>query len=236
MSDISAEQFEKEYHEFAAMAGAEPRLPVRWEDRHACLNDRSRTTPFDTHYVYHTAWAARILAENRPEFHIDISSLLYFSTLVSAFVPVKFYDYRPARLTLSNLTSEKADLLALPFATQSVLSLSCMHVVEHIGLGRYGDPLDPDGDLKAMRELQRVLAPGGRLIFVTPVGRSRVCFNAHRVYDPALIQSSFSELTLKRFAIVPDDWHDGHLVENPPEDLMAKQQYACGCFLFERNQ
>src|SRR5436853_180080 len=83
----------------------------------------------------------------------------------SAFIPVEFYDYRPANVQLSNLTAEAADLLALPFAEGSVESLSCMHVVEHIGLGRYGDPLDPNGDLKAIAELRRVLAPAGTLLF-----------------------------------------------------------------------
>ncbi|MGA2030503.1 MAG: DUF268 domain-containing protein, partial [Verrucomicrobiota bacterium] len=77
--------------------------------------------------------------------------------MVSAFVPVKFYDYRPADLHLDNLACEHADLQALPFADCGIQSISCMHVVEHVGLGRYGDPLDPNGDLKAMNELERVL-------------------------------------------------------------------------------
>jgi hypothetical protein len=58
-----------------------------------------------------------------------------------------------------------------------------MHVIEHIGLGRYGEALDPDGDLKAIRELVRVLAAGGNLLVVVPVGRPRIQFNAHRIYD-----------------------------------------------------
>ena len=39
-----------------------------------------------------------------------------------------------------------------------------MHVVEHIGLGRYGDQVDPDGDLMAMKELERVTAKLGKLL------------------------------------------------------------------------
>ena len=137
------------------------RFAATWGDRFPCLDDRTGTTGFDRHYVFHPAWAARILAQTRPVEHVDISSALIFPVLVSAFIPVKFYDYRPADLQLNNLTSEHADLLALPFPDGSIPSLSCMHVVEHVGLGRYGDPPDPDGDLKAIAELKRVVARGG---------------------------------------------------------------------------
>jgi SAM-dependent methyltransferase len=165
---------------------------------------------------------------------VDISSSLYFCSLVSAFVPVAFYDYRPASLGLSHLTSDRADLMALPFADQSVESLSCMHVVEHIGLGRYGDPIDPGGDLKAMAELQRVLAPGGSLLFVVPVGHPRVIFNAHRIYSHGQIVSAFSELTLMSFALVPD--HPSvELILDAPAEMADKQDYGCGCFCFTRS-
>ena len=129
------------------------------------------------------------LSQTKPEFHIDISSTLYFCSIVSAFIPIKFYDYRPVKLNLEKLYTGSADLLSLPFEEGSVNSLSCMHVVEHIGLGRYGDPLDPDGDLKAISELIRVLAPDGNLLLVVPVGKkSRIMFNAHRIYS-AIFQS-----------------------------------------------
>src|SRR5215471_14523587 len=99
----------------------------------------------------------------RPDYHVDISSIVNFSAIVSAFIPVDFYEYRPASVTLSNFHSGKADLLRLPFSDMSLGSVSCMHVIEHIGLGRYGEALDPDGHLKAIRELVRVLAAGGNL-------------------------------------------------------------------------
>lgn len=153
-----------EFSKFKAlMARQEPRLTMLWADRYPCLNDRTAATGFDRHYVYHTAWAARVLAETRPPFHVDISSSLYFCTIASAFVPVRFFDYRPPRINLSDLAVEFADLTSLPFADSTVDSISCMHVVEHVGLGRYGDPVDLDGDLKAVSELTRVLAPGGGL-------------------------------------------------------------------------
>ena len=115
------------------------RFTVKTSDLYPCLKDKITTTPFDHHYTYHPAWAARILAQTKPAYHVDISSILHFSTVVSAFIPIKFYDYRPADLKLKNLESGFADLKKLSFADNTVPSLSCMHTIEHIGLGRYGD-------------------------------------------------------------------------------------------------
>ena len=113
-------------------------MALRLRDQLPHLDDRTNTTGFDRHYIYHTAWSARVLAQTKPSEHVDIASSLYFVTTASAFVPIRFYDYRPADLDISNVSSDRADLLALPFADNSIESLSCMHVVEHVGLGRYG--------------------------------------------------------------------------------------------------
>src|SRR5262245_31335558 len=180
---------------------ARPRFPVRWRHRQPILTDWTAGTEFDRHYIYHPAWAARIVAELRPTLHVDVSSTLAFCTLISAFIPVQFFDYRPADLHLSGLTSRPGDLLALPFPARSLESLSCMHVVEHVGLGRYGDAVDPEGDLKAMAELKRVLAPGGSLLFVTPVGRPRIIFNAHRIYATRQIVDAFAGLDIRDFSL-----------------------------------
>jgi SAM-dependent methyltransferase len=225
----------RDFRTFAALARSRPaRLPLNWADRLPCLDDRTATTGFDRHYVYHTAWAARVLARTRPASHVDISSLLYFGGIVSAFLPVQFYDYRPADLKLSNLTTGAVDLTSLPFGDRSIESLSCMHVVEHIGLGRYGDPLDPDGDLKAMSELARVLAPGGSLLYVVPVGKPLVRFNGCRIYAVEQVVSSFGELELAEFALIPDDPALGGLVVGAAKELADAQDYGCGCFWFRR--
>jgi SAM-dependent methyltransferase len=211
-------------------------LIARWRERQPFLNDKTASTAFDRHYIYHPAWAARVLTRTQPAQHIDISSTLHFCTIVSAFIPVKFYDYRPVDLHLSNLSSDFADLLALPFSDNSVESLSCMHTVEHVGLGRYGDPIDPDGDLKAIAELKRVLAPGGSLLFVTPVGTPRVVFNAHRIYAYDQVLNYFADLVLKEFALVPDQALLGGLLLDAPKSLADAQSYGCGCFWFMKKQ
>lgn len=210
---------------------AAPRFDLPLWSLQPSLRDRTSSTEFDRHYIYHPAWAARIVAEIRPDLHVDISSSLVFCSMVSAFVPVTFFDYRPADLKLSNLQSQPADLMALPFADGSLSSLSCMHVVEHVGLGRYGDPLDPDGDLKAVAELNRVLAPGGNLLFVVPVGRPRIMFNTHRIYAYEQVLELFSGLALMEFALVPDD---GALERDASSEKVQLQEYGCGCFWFRK--
>ncbi len=198
------------------------------------LNDRTKTTSYDGHYVLHTACAARILAKTRPAKHVDISSSLYFSAIVSAFVPVDFYDYRPVFMNLSNLNSRPGDLMSLPFKNDSVESISCMHTIEHIGLGRYGDPLDPDGDLKAIAELKRVTAKGGDLLFVSPVGKPKLMFNGHRIYAYGQIIEYFKDFDLKGFSLIPDSVLKDGIIMNADPALVEKQNYGCGCFWFKK--
>lgn len=224
----------RDYFFFRSKSGRCPRFPLRLYDLYPCIGEKTKETTFDRHYIYHPAWAARVLAETRPEVHVDISSTLYFSAIISAFISVKFYDYRPARLELTNLTSEHADLLNLPFPDGSIRSLSCMHAVEHVGLGRYGDSIDPEGDLKAIKELGRVLASGGTLLFVVPVGEPRIQFNAHRIYSYRQIIDAFHGLTLKQFTLIPQREHDGGLVLNATEQMVQKEKYGCGCFKFTK--
>jgi len=211
------------------------RFKINWGNKYPCLDDKTKETLFDRHYIYHTAWAARILSKTKPIRHVDISSSLYFSSIVSAFIPVDFYDYRPPELKLNNLTVGRADLLLLPFKSESISSLSCMHTVEHVGLGRYGDQLDPEGDLKAIKELIRVLSPSGSLLFVVPIGRKpKIMFNAHRIYTYEQISKYFSQLKLKEFTLIPEKEEDGSLIINPPNKILVKQSYACGCFWFTK--
>ena len=82
-----------------------------WKNRYVCLNDKTSNTSYDTHYVYHTAWAARKLQEIMPSKHIDISSSIYFNAIVSAFIPIEFYDFRPANIQLKGLDPYAGNLL-----------------------------------------------------------------------------------------------------------------------------
>lgn len=210
------------------------RFKVSLKSIYPCLKDKTLATGFDRHYIFHTSWAARILAKTKPELHVDISSSLYFCTIVSSFIPVDFYDYRPAVLNLSGLTSNHADLAALNFDNECLKSISCMHVIEHVGLGRYGDNLNPVGDLKAASELSRVLAVGGNLLIVLPVGKPNIYFNAHKVYSFDQVISMFPSLVLKEFSLIPDDPDRGGIIANATPNQASLQDYGCGLFWFSK--
>ena len=220
--------FRKEFDHFNSL-DKKKRIKNEWKDIYPCLHDNTLETYFDAHYTYHPAWAARVIKKINPPLHTDISSTLHFSTIVSAFIPVDFFDYRPANLNLSNLNSMKCDLNNLHFNSNSLESLSCMHTIEHIGLGRYGDHIDPEGDLKAIEELKRVCAPNGSLLIVVPVGIERIQFNAHRVYDPKKFVKLLHGFKLNNFSLIDDE---GQFIENADLEVAASQIYGCGCFWF----
>lgn len=200
-------------------------------DTYPCLTDSISQTPFDAHYFYQGAWLARHLVENKPKLHIDIGSSVLTMGVISSLTPTIFVDFRPLNAQLSNLVSVAGDITSLPFDSATIQSLSCMHVIEHIGLGRYGDPIDVEGTRKAVKELERVLAPRGRLYLTTPIGRERICFNAHKVFSPMMLPSLLSDLVLRNFAWV-DDAKKFHEKGEPVQ--ACENEYACGFYEFEK--
>jgi hypothetical protein len=205
--------------------------PVYWGDDNPQLLDWVGKSPFDRHYTYQDGWAAREIFNRRPASHVDVGSRISFVVGVAALIPVTFIDLRPLELSLPGLESRAGSILELPYDSGSVESISCLHVAEHIGLGRYGDPLDPEGTKKAAVELERVLAPRGFLYFSVPVGRPHTAFNAHRVFDPREVEGFFPSLCLDGFAGVDDA---GVFHSDISPTALVRCRWGCGFYRFTR--
>ena len=221
-------RFLDHWRQYQQLPGAEPLALVEsWP----CLGDNRGVTPFDPHYFYQAAWACRHIAASQVARHVDVGSDHRMAGMLTAVTHVIFTDFRPLQARMERLSSVAADLLALPYADASLQSVSCLHVVEHVGLGRYGDPLRPSGTRDAVAELGRVLAAGGTLLLSCPIGRPRVQFNGQRVHTASQVLGYASALRLIDFAVVDDA---GRFVERGAPDGYDTAEYACGLFLLEK--
>ncbi len=197
------------------------------------LHDRTSTTKVDPHYFYQGYWAFSRIYAVKPREHCDIGSQIDFVRYLSATVKTTFVDIRPIELPLERLICVKGSILKTDYPDCSVPSISSLHVIEHIGLGRYGDPIDPKGSEKAAAEMARMLEPGGRLYISTPIGRPRTCYNAHLIRTPRQVVELFPTLELIEFSAVDDN---GRLRENADMTEFTGSDYACGLFLFTKKR
>ncbi len=188
-------RFIREFREFHAIAVRAQSEPPSAGDLIPCLLDRTEVTPIEPVYFVQDTWFAGRVARRRPERHVDVGSSAKTMALVAQFIPVTMVDIRPVPIAVEGFTFVKGTILALPYPDASVPSLSSICVIEHIGLGRYGDAMDARGTEKAAAELCRVLARGGDLYVSVPVDDvNRVYFNAHRAFTRERVLGLFSEL------------------------------------------
>ena len=204
---------------------------ITLKDLNPHIYQKASSHGFDAHYLYQAAWAFRLILESKAEHHIDVASEAKFVAMLSAVVETTFIDIRPLAVSLDNFHSKAGSILDLPYPDTSIDSLSCLHAIEHIGLGRYGDAIDPEGTRRAAGELTRVLAPGGNLYISLPIGKPRVCFNAHRVHSTHQVLDMFNELELVEFSSVSDQ---REFVKGSNLDCFDSAKYACGLFWFRR--
>jgi SAM-dependent methyltransferase len=210
------------------------RLPLLAANLRPMLWDRwEKAGDARGHYFHQDLWAARRIFQRRPARHVDVGSRVDgFVAHLLAFMDVELIDVRPLTSAVRGLRFVQDDATDLrTLADGSITSLSSLHAVEHFGLGRYGDPVDPEACFKAMRAMARVVSPGGHLYFSVPIGRERVEFNAHRIFAPATVLDTFGGLELVGFAAVDDR---GDLVEPAEPNAFAGADFACGLFEFTK--
>ena len=184
-------------------------------------------------YFHQDLWAARNVFAQQPDSHVDIGSRIDgFVGHLLVFMDVSIVDVRAMPSSVDGLSFVQADATRMEqFETDSIDSLSSLHAAEHFGLGRYGDPVDPDACFVYMRALQRVLAVGGRLLFSVPIGPEGVHFNAHRVFAPQTVIDTFDRLSLVSFSAVQDR---DRLIEGADPERYLAERYKVGLFEFTK--
>lgn len=187
------------------------------------------------HYFHQDLYVAQQIFRRNPERHIDVGSRVDgFVAHVATFREIEVIDVRPMVSRVPNIRFLCADLMAElpPHLVNATDSLSCLHAIEHFGLGRYGDPLNFDGHLLGIRNLHRMLRPGGVLYLSTPVSRQqRIEFNAHRVFSlPGLqeIVQPWFEMTSLSYVDDAGDLHPGVNAETAAARDTFGLRFGCG--------
>ena len=188
------------------------------------------------HYFHQDLLVARLIYEANPHRHIDIGSRVDgFVAHVAAFRHIEVLDIRPTPEVPHRICFRQMDLMA-PLSQpwrESCDSLSCLHALEHFGLGRYGDTIDVMGHEKALTNLAEMLEPGGRLYLSVPIGEQRVEFNAHRVFAVSTVVGLLQKNFTIESAHYVDDSGDLHL-DCDWQAVAAKRDFGChsGCGIF----
>lgn len=189
------------------------------------------------HYFHQDLLVASFIHKANPTRHLDVgSSVEGFVAHVASFRDIEVFDIRPLRIVAhEQIKFVQGNLMELDASLiEACDSLSCLHALEHFGLGRYGDPIDPNGHLKGFDNLYRMLKKNGVLYISFPIGESGVHFNAHRVFDPReILEWAINKFELLRFDYVDDagDLHCEATISVPPV-----LNYGCGIYTLKKIQ
>ena len=196
-------EFVRDVREFIRRGGTIDRLYPILKDKFTAAGISKRD------YFHQDLLVASLVFRANPRRHIDVGSRVDgFVAHVASFREIEVLDIRP----LDDIGHEQvkfvqADLMDQQSVERSGLradSVSCLHAIEHFGLGRYGDPLDPDGHLRGFESLGLVLEPGGTLYISMPTGVPCVSFNAERVFAVGDVLRWSDDYSLVRFDFVDD--------------------------------
>jgi hypothetical protein len=159
------------------------------------------------HYFHQDLYIAQKIFRKAPAKHVDVGSRIDgFVAHVASFRKLEVLDYRELAVEIGNISFRQCDLLRLPLEFNRYCdSVSCLHVLEHIGLGRYGDAIDLDGHRKGLDSLRKILQPGGTLYLSVPFGTERIEYNAHRIFGLRTLQCLIAPMwDIVEFSIVDD--------------------------------
>ena len=202
-----------------------------------CLSDRwENAGTLDRHYFFQDMFVARKVFANNPDKHIDVGSRIDgFIAQLSIFRKVEIIDIRPLDINIPNISFIQADISNSKLNIKSD-SVSCLHTIEHIGLGRYNDPIGLNLWEAAFDNIWDMVEYNGLFYFSTPIGKQRIVFNAHRVFKPSTIIKRITNGELVDFSYINDngDFINGPLDAISIDNLCGDFSYGLGIFIFKK--
>ncbi|RKZ50914.1 MAG: hypothetical protein DRR16_05645 [Candidatus Parabeggiatoa sp. nov. 3] len=188
------------------------------------------------HYFHQDLLVARKIFQRQPIKHVDIGSRVDgFVAHVATFREIEVFDIRTPPMPVSNMIFKQCDFMDAGIALNDYCdSISCLHALEHFGLGRYGDSIDINGHLRGFNNLDGILQSGGILYLSIPIGSpQRIEFNGHRVFAiNTILEMAKAHFELIEFSYVDDK---GDLHENVTLNSQSINNCDCyfGCGIFE---
>jgi SAM-dependent methyltransferase len=192
-------------------------------------------------YFWQDLYFAQKINQAKPVKHVDVGSRIDgFVAHLASFRETEVFDIRSLTTQIPGVIFKQADLMNPGDSVEEYCdSLSCLHALEHFGLGRYGDPIDPSGFKIGLKNMAMLLKPGGSFYLSVPIGDERVEFNAHRVFNPStLVQLAATyELQLEEFLWI-EDGKNFMRSTDPQKDMerLAGSRYSLGLFTFRKNE
>ena len=209
-----------------------------------CLHDRyEEGGATKSEYFWQDLLVARAIHAAKPVRHVDIGSRVDgFVAHVASFRDCEVFDVRPISTAVPGVVFRQADLMnpaSLPIIAGEGYcdSLSCLHAIEHFGLGRYGDPVNPLGYQRGIANMAQLLQPGGTFYLSTPIGQERVEFNANWVFDPRSIVRCGVDAGMmlqKLIVIKPENGPQESAFDAVALAELALQRYQLGLFIFTK--
>lgn len=189
------------------------------------------------HYFHQDLLVAKFINDDNPKRHVDVGSRIDgFVAHVASFREIEVLDIRPLPKSQHKNIKFKQTNFMNPQELGEIDSISCLHAIEHFGLGRYADPIDVNGHNKGINNLVNLLSIDGKLYISFPIGqRDEIHFNAHRVFkantilEHPLIKKC---MQLVRFDYI-DDGDELHLNSNI-DAVKPETKFGCGIYTFKK--
>jgi hypothetical protein len=218
----------RDYLKFSKLSKIDLIFPILGEHK-------EKSSAVIKHYFNQDLLVASYIYKNNPKKHVDVGSRIDgFVAHVATFRKIEVFDIRDNNFQFKNIRFKRKDISKIDKSLINYCdSLSCLHTLEHFGLGRYGDQLDPNGHIKGFKNLVKILKTGGTLYISFPISDKNVIyFNSERSFNPKEILKWSNELRLVKFDFIDD--YEKIFLDVDLNKFHRKISYGCGIYTFKK--